>query len=130
TQIARRQHLTLWRCGFALGLAALAGMIYYGAAESHRALGRPFGRREIAESTQYVTLVLFGILFAIGAMVTPQWTADAIAGERERRTLPFLLLTPLESRSIILGKLASRLAQVGCFVLAGVPVLCALQFFG
>jgi ABC-type Na+ efflux pump permease subunit len=126
TLIARRQHVTLWRCVFAFGMAVLAGSIYYGASQDYR----QFGRREVAEATQYASLALFGLLFMIGVMVTPQWTADAIAGERERQTLPFLLLTPLDGRSIVLGKLGSRLAQIGCFLLAGVPVLCALQFFG
>src|SRR5207248_8385467 len=38
--------------------------------------------------------------------------------------------TPLSDWQIVLGKLTARLAQVGLFVLAGLPVLCALQFFG
>lgn len=125
TLIARRQHVTLWRCAFVLALALLAGSMYYGASQQ-----TIFGRREVAEITQYIGLALFCILFAIAAIVTPQWTADAIAGERERQTLTFLLLTPLDNRSIILGKLGSRLAQVGVFMLAAVPVMCALQFFG
>jgi len=127
TLIARRQHVTLWRCGFAFVLAAFAGTMYYGAYQDSRT---GFGRREVAEVTQYISLAIFGALFMVGVTVTPQWTADAIAGERERQTLTFLLLTPLDSRSIVLGKLGSRLTQIGCFLLAGVPVLCALQFFG
>src|SRR5262245_6608080 len=130
TLIARRQHVTLWRCVFAFVLAVLAAVIYYGASQDYRNLPRGFGRREVAEITQYASLALFGLLFSIGVMVTPQWTADAIAGERERQTLPFLLLTPLDGRSIVLGKLGSQLEKVGCVMLAGLPDIGALQVFG
>ena len=40
------------------------------------------------------------------------------------------MLTDLTSHEIILGKLASRLVQIGFFVLAALPVLVSLQFFG
>ena len=64
------------------------------------------------------------------AIITPNWAAAAIAGEKERRTLPFLLATPLRDWQIVVAKLAAQIAQTGMIVLAGVPVLCALQFFG
>ena len=45
TLIARRQHVTLWRCVFALLLAIFAGLMYYGASRDARG---NFGRREVA----------------------------------------------------------------------------------
>jgi ABC-type Na+ efflux pump permease subunit len=126
TLIARRQRVTAWRCAVVLALAAMAGCIYWGASHDFKT----FGPKEVARVTQYVALALFGVLFMIAAAASPQVAADAIAGERERQTLTFLLLTPLSSRAIILGKLASRLVQASALLLAGVPVLFAVQFFG
>src|SRR5262249_7761917 len=63
-------------------------------------------------------------------LVTPVMVAGAIADEKERRTLEFLLATDLRGREIVLGKLAARVASVLLVLLTGVPVLALLQFFG
>src|SRR5437763_1632325 len=56
--------------------------------------------------------------------------AEAVAEEKERRTLEFVLATDRRDREIVLGKLASRLIILAFLVLAGVPVLALLQFVG
>jgi ABC-type transport system involved in multi-copper enzyme maturation permease subunit len=71
-------------------------------------------------------VVQIGMVF----LLTPVYTATAIADEKERRTLDFLLATDLRGREIVLGKLASRLAQLSLFILTGLPVLGFLQLLG
>jgi ABC-type transport system involved in multi-copper enzyme maturation permease subunit len=71
-------------------------------------------------------LVQLGMVF----LLTPAYTATAIAEEKERRTLDFLLATDLRSREIVLGKLISRLAHLSLFVLSGLPILGFLQLLG
>jgi ABC-type transport system involved in multi-copper enzyme maturation permease subunit len=56
--------------------------------------------------------------------------AGAVAEEKENKTLEFLLATDLRNREIVLSKLAARLANVTLIVLAGLPVLSAVQFLG
>ncbi len=68
--------------------------------------------------------------FAAVAVVTPALTAGAVVEERERRTLDFLLVTGLSAREVVAGKLAVRVGQALLLVLAGLPVLAFLQFFG
>jgi len=63
-------------------------------------------------------------------LVTPATTAGAIAEERERRSLPFLLATDLRDHEIVLGKFAARLVPLLGLVLAGVPVFASLQLLG
>jgi hypothetical protein len=125
-RIARRQRLTLMRCAYVLGLVTVAVVTYATATKNGTVRTRP---QELAPITAGLFYALLAIQFLL-AVATPNWTADAIAGEKERRTLPFLLLTPLADWQIVVGKLTSRLAQITLFVLAGLPVLCALQFFG
>ncbi len=72
----------------------------------------------------------FAIQFLAVGLVTPVMTAGAIADEKERRTLEFILATDLRSREIVLGKLAARLANMLLFLIAGLPVLAVLQFLG
>jgi ABC-type transport system involved in multi-copper enzyme maturation permease subunit len=125
-RIARRQRITLSRSLYILALAAIAAATYWMATRNWTIRTRP---QDLARITLGLFCGLLAVQFLLaGAM--PNLTADAIAGEKERRTLPFLLATPLGDWQIILGKLTARLAQVGMFVLAGLPVLCALQFFG
>lgn len=54
------------------------------------------------------------------AMLTP--AALAIAGERDRKTLDFLLATRLGGAEIVLGKLAALLAMQASLLAAGLPV--------
>jgi ABC-type transport system involved in multi-copper enzyme maturation permease subunit len=71
-----------------------------------------------------------GIQFGIVALLTPAYTAGAIAEEKERRTLEFVLATDLRNREIVLGKLAARLVNLGFVVLTGLPILALLQLLG
>src|SRR5262249_5401462 len=68
--------------------------------------------------------------FVILAVLTPAYTAGAIAEEKDRKTLEFILATDLRDREIVLGKLTARLANLGGLLLAGLPVLGFLQFLG
>lgn len=73
----------------------------------------------------FLAVQLFAVLF-----VTPAYTAGAIAEEKQRRTLDFLLATDLSSHEIVLGMLAARLANLSLLILTGLPVLGFLQFLG
>jgi ABC-type transport system involved in multi-copper enzyme maturation permease subunit len=75
-------------------------------------------------------MAFFGIQMAIVGLLTPMMVAGAIADEKERRTLEFLLATDLRGREIVLSKLAARVALVLLLLLTGLPVLALLQFFG
>lgn len=63
-------------------------------------------------------------------MVGPAMAAGTIAVERERRTIEYLFATDLTNREIVLGKLASRLLQIGYLLLAGLPVLALAMLMG
>jgi ABC-type Na+ efflux pump permease subunit len=69
---------------------------------------------------QYVTVVF----------LTPAYTAGSIAEEKERKTLEFILATDLRDREVVLGKMVSRLLNLGLLLLAGLPILAFLQFLG
>jgi ABC-type transport system involved in multi-copper enzyme maturation permease subunit len=62
--------------------------------------------------------------------LTPAYVAGAIADEKERKTLEFMLATDLSNHEIVLSKLLSRLANLTLFLLTGLPILSILQFLG
>jgi ABC-type Na+ efflux pump permease subunit len=73
----------------------------------------------------------FGWIVAFHAALVPMGiAAQSIAGEKDRRTLDFLLGTPLSSAEIVLGKLAACFVQFAMYVAAGVPVMVLLRVLG
>src|SRR2546430_14080099 len=63
-------------------------------------------------------------------ILTPAYVAGAIAEEKDRKTMEFLLATDLRNREIVLSKLLSRLANLTLFLLTGLPILSLIQFLG
>ena len=63
-------------------------------------------------------------------LLTPAMVAGVIAEERERKTMPSLLVSRLTSGEIVLGKLCARLFHLGCFVALGMPILVLVERFG
>jgi ABC-type transport system involved in multi-copper enzyme maturation permease subunit len=74
--------------------------------------------------------VFVSLQFLAVFLLTPAFTAGAIADEREQRTLEELLTTDLSGREIVLGKLGARLANLMLLVLAGLPILSLLPLLG
>jgi ABC-type transport system involved in multi-copper enzyme maturation permease subunit len=92
--------------------------------------GVPISLREKAQfaGTFFNTFML--VQFLVVVVVTPAYTATAIAEEKEKRTLEFLLATDLSDREIVLGMMAARLANLILLVLTGLPILSLFEFLG
>jgi ABC-type transport system involved in multi-copper enzyme maturation permease subunit len=63
-------------------------------------------------------------------LLTPALVAGAVADERQRKTLHYLLASQLSGAEIILGKLGARLLLLAVFVTIGVPITSLLSLFG
>jgi ABC-type transport system involved in multi-copper enzyme maturation permease subunit len=85
---------------------------------------------EAANLAQIVFETMMAVQLAAVALLTPAYVAGAIADEKNRKTLEFLLATDLRSREIVLSKLVSRLSQMALLLLTGLPILSLLQFLG
>jgi ABC-type transport system involved in multi-copper enzyme maturation permease subunit len=79
-------------------------------------------------TTYFNAFVLVQLITAV--LLTPAYVGTAIAEEKERHTLDFMLATNLSNREIVLSKLGSRLGNVALLVLAGVPMLSIIQLLG
>ena len=130
-RVGRKPRHIWFRVAYAVVLAVLFVWVYfawYSMAE-YRGGGRiqPKDLSRLAETYFTVYMVVQFILVCI---LTPASIAGAIADEKERRTLEFLLATDLRDREILFGKLASRVGSLLLFLLAGLPILGLMQFFG
>jgi ABC-type transport system involved in multi-copper enzyme maturation permease subunit len=85
------------------------------------------GMARFAETFCYTFLA---VQFVAVAVLTPAYVAGAIAEEKDRKTLEFLLATDVRDREIVLGKMASRVANLVLLVLTGLPVLSLTQLWG
>jgi ABC-type transport system involved in multi-copper enzyme maturation permease subunit len=87
-------------------------------------------RRDITHFAESFFLAFLCMQFAAVLLLTPVALGGAIAEEKHGRRLEFLLATGLSDLEIILGKLAAGVGQPFLIVLAGLPVLALMQFWG
>jgi ABC-type transport system involved in multi-copper enzyme maturation permease subunit len=137
---SRRAHVIVWRF---LCVALLLLIFYF----SYRSLGQNLSIRAVGlggyyESTSkiqlgqlialaanfslYVMLVQFFMLLLVG----PSYVAGAIAEEKQRGTLEYLLASDLSNCEIVFGKFCSRFVMLFQFVLLGLPVIALVQLIG
>jgi ABC-type transport system involved in multi-copper enzyme maturation permease subunit len=62
--------------------------------------------------------------------LTPAFLAGAVAEDRQRKVLPYLLASPMTGAEIVLGKLAVRVMNLAVLVAVGLPVLSLTTFLG
>jgi ABC-type transport system involved in multi-copper enzyme maturation permease subunit len=126
---ARRNRYYVIRVLYALALLGLLCWLYFVSA-ADRDFADTVRPEEAADFANRFFYLFISAQFLIVTVVTPAYVAGAIAEEKERRTLEFLLATDLQDREIVLSKLAARLFNLMLLVLTGLPVLAALQFLG
>lgn len=68
--------------------------------------------------------------FFLVLLLTPAYVGGAIADEKHRKTLEYVMATDLRNREIVFGKLASRLLNLTLFILTGLPIISIMQLFG
>src|SRR5262249_1395077 len=112
-RVARRQRLALWRAAYGLALLAALFLLYSSAMPDAWLGGAGVKPDEAAAFAGQFFAVFVALEFAAVILLTPALTANALAEERGHNTLIFLLTTHLTSREIVLGKLFTRLLQVG-----------------
>lgn len=71
-----------------------------------------------------------GALLALETFFLPALASSAIAGERERGTLPLLQLSALSPARIVVGKLAALLVTLSPLLALALPVLALASIYG
>jgi ABC-type transport system involved in multi-copper enzyme maturation permease subunit len=88
------------------------------------------GTRHYALLAETFFMVFMLVQLTLVVLLTPAYVAGAIAEEKDRKTMEFMLATDLRDREIVLSKLLSRLANMSLLLLTGLPILSILQFIG
>ena len=126
---SRRARTYLVRGAYLLILLSVLWMLYVNEWPHAGYRGAPLNSQiaRFAENFLYTFLITQYVLMVV---LTPAYTAGAVAEEKQKKTIQFLLATDLRNHEIVLGKLGSRMAHLGLLLLAGLPVLSAVQFLG
>jgi ABC-type transport system involved in multi-copper enzyme maturation permease subunit len=127
-RLARRSRYALMRCLYAVFLFCILLLVYPHGAD--RYVSHSVGARGMAAFAESFFFAFVGVQYLAVCLLTPAYTAGAIAEERESKTLDFLLATDLQNREIVLSKQLSRLANMTLLILTGLPILAILQFLG
>jgi ABC-type transport system involved in multi-copper enzyme maturation permease subunit len=91
------------------------------------------GAPSVALSAQIGQSLFSGLLMIetlLVAVLAPAFTSGAISLEREKQTLDLLVVTPLSSGALVIGKLVSALAYVFVLILSSVPLAAIVFLFG
>jgi ABC-type Na+ efflux pump permease subunit len=133
-RVARRGRYVFLRCLYAVLLLGLMYVVY----DRHfteYAIRVSGGDREMTQ--QFMAAFaekFFGAFLATQFMaimlLTPAYTAGAIAEEKQRKTIEYLFATDLANHEIIFGKLASRIGNLTLLIITGLPILSLTQLFG
>jgi ABC-type transport system involved in multi-copper enzyme maturation permease subunit len=124
--LARRGRYVLLRCGYALALLFTLYNVY----GSYEYALLAINTNAMADFAQAFFFTFVCIQFLAVLLLTPAYTAGAIAEEKETRTLELILATDLHNREIVLSKLVARVANLGLLVLTGLPILSLTQLWG
>lgn len=89
---------------------------------THASLPEVIGARFCGLFVPLQTLLIF--------LAVPIFTASAVIDEKREGTLQGLLLSELEARHILVGKLLGRMAQLGLWLLVGMPLFALMAGFG
>lgn len=84
----------------------------------------------MAEAGKFVIMTIVWFQFVTAQVLAAVLLSDAIGGEIRHRTLDVLLVTPITSVQIVLGKLFSKLLQLVLLLAASLPLLAIVRVFG
>src|SRR5439155_27290730 len=131
---SRRGELVGHRCCYAIVLFCVIALVYWswfpdlGWEQLLRGRSLSISQRARFASSFFTNFMVAQLVAVF--LITPLYTASALAEQKERRTLEALLVTELTNHEIIIGMLGSRLAKLLLLLLTGLPILSFLAFLG
>ncbi len=109
------------------GFAWMVGRILEEGARANFAFDPTYQSASIGRGI-FIALMFLQTLMIL--VLAPASTAGTISSEREKQTLDLLVVTPISSVAIVVGKLLSALTWVFVLILASIPVTALVFVYG
>lgn len=119
--VAERELRDLWGGGRGLGLALIAALLF--SVVSYLSASQT--ALNLLDAKEAVHL-LVQVVVVLGGLLTLVVAADAVSGERDRRTLEPVLLAPIHRHDIAIGKLIAALSLWLATLAVAVPYIAVL----
>lgn len=129
-RVARRRRSYTARAAFGLLLLGVLTWAYADAAHYLGDDGRTVGVGQMARLGERIFRGFVVVQLAAILLVVPATVAGVIAEEKQRKTLHYLMATPLGGPEIVLDKLLSRLVGLAMLVAVGAPLMFGLTLLG
>ncbi len=84
----------------------------------------------MSEAGKQAVLVIVWFQFITGQLLALALFSGAIGSEIRQRSLDVLLVTPITSFQVVLGKFLSKLLQLGSLLAVSLPLLASIRVFG
>lgn len=118
-----------WIMAVYVAFLSVAFMIVYATwAKMQGSQYSPYRQASEMSSSYFTVMSIMQVL--LGALLAPAFTCGAITLEREQQTLELLLISLVDAKAIITGKLASALSYVVLLAVCSMPLLSVCFLFG
>jgi ABC-type transport system involved in multi-copper enzyme maturation permease subunit len=125
-RLRMRRERTIWLIVLYILLMGLIGWFFIGRFSNFNGSGN-MTLNDIGTDL-YMLLSIVQLILII--FITPAFTATAVNGEKERRTLDLLLCSRISAFSLIGGKLVAGLTNAFLLIAASIPLFSLVFFFG
>lgn len=112
------------------GYVAAFAVLLYTAGQAMFGFQKVRNIGDVARFGSYVFSLTAVVQLSLVIAAALLFSANAVAQEKDRRTLVLLLMTDLRSRELVLGKLLGSLLPVLMLIAVSLPVLCFLRLLG
>jgi ABC-type transport system involved in multi-copper enzyme maturation permease subunit len=128
---SRRRRNYLLRSIYVLILSIFVGMIWYSSAGSYYSGSASVYTVWRMSRVGVELLITIGVFqFIALQIISPVLTSTAISDEINHSTLGVLMMTPITSLQIVMGKLLSKMLMVILLICASLPLLAIIRIFG
>ena len=127
---SRRRRSYVLRCAYVGMLMAVTVYFWLMVVRSRGAGSAVVQASRMAEAGKYIVSTIVWFQFVTSQVFAAALLSDAIGAEIRQRTLDALLVTPVSSVQIVLGKLLSKLLQLILLLAISLPLLASVRVFG
>mgnify|MGYP006282985121 CR=1 FL=1 len=127
---SRRRRLYALRFGYMVLLSVPVAVIWLSASRLGEAGPTVVRIARLAEAGKYMTVSIVWFQFLAAQVLATVLLSDALSGEVRHRTIDTLLVTPIRSPQIVLGKLLSGLVIIVLLLAISLPLLAIVRLLG
>jgi len=127
---SRRRRLYILRFAYVVVLVLVVLQLWYSVPRSGKGGSGVVQMSRLGEMGRQIVTMVVWFQFITGQILAAVLLSDAIGSEIRQRTLDVLLVTPVRSFQIVIGKLAGKLLQVASLLAISLPMLAVVRVFG